>query len=617
MPDLRPLRTLETTAILLFLLQAVRVLFSVLFGFAYNALFAETMAFSSLGLIILFVVIAFLAPLADLRHAPRVVMMACTVVASLARVPLTVNQPTTRLWSSLLIIAPAGLYAATFLRQRPRAFATALLLAFAADQFLRAAGNTYDISLRTWWLPVQVGLSSLACVTAGLTFSEDLREEQLPAGRGIDIPSGLAFGALLFLETSLLGFPNVLARWTGADYAIVSPLLMASTLLPLLQSGPWAGFAIFFLTLIAGWTTGHELYQLALLAPMLLAQLSFLAAVQTLAKPSPSGRPRLSLALGLFHFLLLHVTLALVFTYPYTVPFLRDKGDYVFLFAILFLLLPAITSRTREPTQSHRIAALSWVGAGLVVAATAVFARPPTILPRDASTDDFRVGTYNIHYGYNTRWQFSLEQQARTIERSGADIVMLQEVDAGRITSYGVDEAMWLARRLDMHPVFGPALEQLSGVALLSRFPITKADVHPLTSQLEQTAIVRAQLEIGRVSEAGRHLEAYATWLGLEPEERARQLDDALSYIGNASPAVLGGDFNATPGSTTYNALQVAGFSDPFTSDEFVSAPTSPAMDPTERIDFVWLRDLGVRDAQVLDSLASDHRMVVVELTFQ
>ena len=617
MPDSKSLRTLEATAILLFLLQAARVLFSVLFGFAYNALFAETMAFGSLGVVILFVLTAFLAPLLVPRRDAHLVLAVCTLVASLARIPLTIDQPAIRLWSSLLIIASAGIYAATFLRHHPRTFATALLLAFAADQFLRAAGNTYDISLRTWWVPVQVVLSSIACVIAWLVFSQDRFEEQLPAGSGIDIPSGLALGALLFLETSLLGFPNVLTRWTGADYPIVAPLLIAATLLPLLRSGPWRGFAIFFITLLVGWITGHELYQLALLAPMLLAQLSFLSAVLTLAESSPSGQPHLSFALGLLHFFLLHVVLALVFTYPYTVPFLRDKGDYVFLFAILFLLVPAIASRTREPASTRGLSALSWAGAGLVVVATAVFARPPTALPQETSTDHFRVGTYNIHYGYNTRWRFSLEQQARTIERSGADVVMLQEVDAGRITSYGVDDALWLARRLDMHPVFGPALEQLSGVALLSRFPVTMTDVQPLTSQLEQTVIVRAQLEIGQVSEAGQQLKAYATWLGLEPGERARQLDDALTYIGDASPAVLGGDFNAIPDSPTYDAIQAAGFSDPFTSGGFDPRPTSPAVNPNERIDFVWVRNLDVKDVQVLDSLASDHRMVVAELTFQ
>jgi len=33
-----------------------------------------------------------------------------------------------------------------------------------------------------------------------------------------------------------------------------------------------------------------------------------------------------------------------------------------------------------------------------------------------------------------------------------------------------------------------------------------------------------------------------------------------------------------------------------------------------ERIDFVWARGLEVRNARVLDSLASDHRMVVIVL---
>jgi endonuclease/exonuclease/phosphatase family metal-dependent hydrolase len=616
--DLKPLRTLEATAILLLLLQAVRVLFSVLFGFAYDAVFAATMGFGSLAVVVLSVIIAFLAPLVAPRRNVRVVLLIAALIAVLARIPLTINQPTVRLWSGLLLIAAAGIYVATLLCSHPRIFATALILAFAADQFLRAAGNTYDISLRTWWLPVQAVFSMITCVMARLAFSRDRLEEQPSTKSGIDIPSGLALGALLFLETSLLGFPNGLARWTGADYAIVAPLLMAATLLPFLRTGQWGGFAIFVVTLLVGWMTGHKLCQLALLAPMLLAQLSFLSASQTLAHPSRSGHPRLSLTMGLFHFLLLHVVLALAFAYPYTIPFLRDRGDYVYLFAILFLLVPAIVPRPREPLlMTRRLKTLCWAGVALVVIATIAFARPPAFPPREPRTDQFRVGTYNIHYGYNTHWRFSLEQQARTIERSGADVVMLQEVDAGRITSYGVDDALWLARRLDMHVVFGPALEELSGVALLSRFPMTETNVQPLTSQLEQTVIVRARVLLaGRAPDTGHQVDAYATWLGLEPEERARQLDDALSYIGDANPAVLGGDFNATPGSPTYDAIQTAGFNDPFIAGGFDPQPTSPAEHPSQRIDFVWVRNLDVRAAQVLDSLASDHRMVVVELAF-
>ena len=42
--------------------------------------------------------------------------------------------------------------------------------------------------------------------------------------------------------------------------------------------------------------------------------------------------------------------------------------------------------------------------------------------------------------------------------------------------------------------------------------------------------------------------------------------------------------------------------------------PTSPAMNPASRIDFVWLRGLSIIRAWVSESLASDHRMVAVDI---
>ncbi|MGD9002636.1 MAG: endonuclease/exonuclease/phosphatase family protein, partial [Anaerolineae bacterium] len=600
----------EAAAVLLFLLQALRVLFSVLFGLIYNVVFAQTMAVGTLGIIVVFVVAGFLMPLAAPLRRHRVHLLSTALVAALARIPMTINRPTVRLWSSILIIATTSMYAAALLQRHPRIFAAGFTLACAADQLLRAAGNTYDLSLRGWWLPWQVVICLAICAVAWLAFSRYRPAGEPPAEGGISIAGGLALGTLLFLESSLLGFPNALARWTGGDYAIVAPLLMAATLLPLMSSGSWRGLAILFATFLLGWLTGHGPYQLGILAPMLVAQLWFLSASSTLARPSPSGRPRLSLVLGMLLFLVLNVVLAFAFTYPYTVPFLRGGGKYVFLLATLFLLIITSGARSSGPrTLSRRAKTLGWAGAIVVVLMTTAFAQPAQFTDEGADPGPFRVGSYNIHYGYNTNWVFSLEQQASTIERSGADVVMLQEVDAGRITSYGVDDALWLGRRLGMQQVFGPALEELSGVALLSRFPITEADTQLLTSHLEQTAIVSAHVRI-----SGRVVHAYGTWLGLEPEERARQLYDALAIIGDATPAVLGGDFNAKPGSATYKTLQTAGFRDSFAAGDLGTALTSPAVDPVERIDFVWTRGLDMRGAEVLDSLASDHRLVVVEL---
>jgi endonuclease/exonuclease/phosphatase (EEP) superfamily protein YafD len=129
---------------------------------------------------------------------------------------------------------------------------------------------------------------------------------------------------------------------------------------------------------------------------------------------------------------------------------------------------------------------------------------------------------------------------------------------------------------------------------------------------LEQTAIVHA-----RVCVSDRSLHTCGVWLGLKPDEQARQSDDALPHISAASPAILGGDLNATPDPPTYARMRAAGFNDPFVADGFDLAPTSPAIEPTKRIDFVWARELEAKDAQVLDSLASDHRMVVVELALR
>ena len=61
--------------------------------------------------------------------------------------------------------------------------------------------------------------------------------------------------------------------------------------------------------------------------------------------------------------------------------------------------------------------------------------------------------------------------------------------------------------------------------------------------------------------------------------------------------------------------VETAGFIDPFTALGIDPAPpTSPAIQPKSRIDFVWLRGLLPSEAWVSESLASDHRMVVVEV---
>jgi len=149
----------------------------------------------------------------------------------------------------------------------------------------------------------------------------------------------------------------------------------------------------------------------------------------------------------------------------------------------------------------------------------------------------------------------------------------------------------------------------LTGIALLSRFPVRQAEGKLLTSRLEQTAIVRAQVEVDDYT-----FDAYGIWLGLEPEERAVQLGEALNFIGEG-PVAFGGDFNSTPDSPIYRQLVDAGFTDGAAA--FDPSPTSPSEAPGTRIDYVWIRGLKPVAAKVLDSTASDHRMVVIEVLLE
>jgi endonuclease/exonuclease/phosphatase family metal-dependent hydrolase len=649
MADRNILRTVEAAAILLFLVQAVRVLFSVLFGVIYDAVFAGPMSLSMVVSVLL-ALLAFLAPLLAprRRRGIQLTLLVTSLLVFLSRISLTLNNPGLRLYSSLLIVAGGSLYAAALLRERAVAFSRLFIAALAGDQLFRALGNTFDITLRDGWLPYQIILSVALAVLSGIVFSRPPHQAEGASERRLGFLGGLAVGAFLFLETSLLAFPNAIARWSMVSYSLLTPSLLLITLLPLLpgvqalrrrlflncsegiakspilawiwRSRPSkivsavftkqvSGLLLSLLTclcLAAGYLFQGVLAGIALLLAQLLVLLALPGALLSVRR-GKRERIGLNLALGLVFFLLINFAFAFAFTYAYTLEFFRGAGLPIVLVAGLLATLPAARRRpspTEEPSAwQRRWSAAGIVGIAALVILSAVFARPPALRLKDAGPK-VRVGTYNIHYGYNTSWQFKLEEMARTIEESGADIVALQEVDACRITSYGVDDALWLGRRLGMEAVYQPTVEHLTGIALLSRFPVRQVEGKLLTSRLEQTAIVRAQVEVG-----DDILDAYGIWLGLEPEERAVQLGEALDFI-RAGSSALGGDFNSTPDSPIYRQLVDAGFTDGAADD---ASPTSPSEEPRNRIDYVWIRGLRPVDAKVLDSTASDHRMLVVE----
>ena len=619
MTHTRFLRAVEATSISLFFLQALRVVFSVLFGIIYDQVFAGSPD-AWLPISVLLIAIALALPAVAPRNPSHTWLVVLAGVAAVARVALTFNDATLRYWGALVVLGSAGLYLAGLLTARRSLALPSLLTALALDQLLRAVGQTFDLSLQPVWLPVQI-LWAAVIIGIGLALAwmgaVGDRQANLMGAR-----TALGLGGLLFIETSLLALPNAASRWTGASYALLAPSLFVLTLLPALPSlrrqlgdrlaqrpilrlGVPAGLAAALMVAYFGTRL------VGAIGIILAAILALGCMVIILDGRSPRQRSvgqMLALAFGLL--MVLNFLNAFTFTYPYAVPQLRGMGWAVYLAACVAVMFGALSQRPVALSwQEYSTRPTSLVMGGLLGLAlilVAVWPRPVDPLPADGA---LRLATYNIHYGYDAEWHFNLDQMAEAIEEAGVDAIALQEVDTGRMTSYCVDDAIYLARRLRMNVAYLPAVEHLTGIAVLYKGPQAPTSMALLTSLQEQTGIVGVQLDAG-----GQPLHAYGIWMGLSNEDTLQQITEALVFIGNRTPASFGGDFNAEQEEPVAQAVMQAGFEDPFALLGQTPPPTDPAIEPDQRIDYVWLRGLNPTRAWVADSLASDHRMVVTEV---
>jgi endonuclease/exonuclease/phosphatase family metal-dependent hydrolase len=619
MTDTRFLRSIEATSIVLFFLQALRVIFSVLFGIIYDQVFAGSPD-AWLPVSVLLVLIALALPAVAPRSPTHAWLAVLAGVTAVARVALTFNDATLRYWGALVVLGSAGLYLAGLLTARRSLALPSLLMGLALDQVLRAVGQTFDLSLQPVWLPVQILWAALIIgIALALAWMGAVGDRQANL---MGLRASIGLGGLLFLETSLLSLPNGVTRWTGAPYAVLAPLLFVLTLLPtmprlrfalgnrlalrpILRLGVPAGLVA---ALMVGYFGRGLVGTIGLVLASILALGCMVILLDGRSPRQRSVGQMLALAFGLV--LVLNFLNAFTFTYPYAVPLLRGMGWAVYLAACVAVMIGASSQRpvalawqevSARPTRTV-LAGL----AGLVLIVAAVWPRPVEALPDDGT---LRLATYNIHYGYDAEWHFNLDEMAEAIAEADVDEIALQEVDTGRMTSYCVDDALYLARRLRMNVAYLPTIEHLTGIAVLYKGPQAPASMAFLTSLQEQTGIVGVDLDVG-----GRPLHAFGIWMGLSNEDTLRQITEALVFIGDRTPVSFGGDFNSEDHDSVPQAVMQAGFEDPFALLGQTPTPTDPAVEPEQRIDYVWLRGLSPTRAWVADSLASDHRMVVTEV---
>jgi endonuclease/exonuclease/phosphatase family metal-dependent hydrolase len=619
MPRRKWLAVFIDASTILFYIQALRVIFSVLFGIIYDQVF-EGPIDAWLVVSNLMVVASLIAPLwfgGVLRPSTKWL----PALAALGRVFLSVDDPNVRFWAALVVLVFSGVAIAELTQRTRIGFARAWIAALAADQVLRTVGHTFDISLRPAWLPIQ-GMW-LVLIAAAVWTAPRYDFESGEGGLGwLD---GLALGGLLFLETSLLALPHAVARWTATAYALHVPLTLLGPLLILLPgvqraiAGIYrsvmmrsAAAALLALALMLGYFQRGVVAAAALVLAQ-LAALSFIVGILAGKRPNQVRSSGAPWGLGMLLFLAFNFLTAFAFTYPYTLPAMRGMGWAVYLVAALIVgLVSLVSAPIRLRGETDRSIARIGVLLGMVALVSCTLLAWPTAAHPFHSEDRLRLATYNIHYGYDDDWHWTLEEIAGTIASAQVDVIALQEVDSGRMTSYNADDTIYLARALGMNAAYLPTVEHLTGSAVLYRGEPASARFRLLSSLQEQTGIIHVPLE-----RRGTELDFFGIWMGLSDEDTEQQIREALRFIGDVPHAAFGGDFNARLQEAVPQHVLAAGFVDPFSDLRIVPAPnTSPAVDPSSRIDYVWLRGLEARRAWVSDSLASDHRMVVVEVAF-
>lgn len=596
------------------------------------------------------------------------------IVAVVGRALMTMpNAPITQAAAAAIAVGGGMWYIAMMIRQRSPLLPYLFVLAFGVDQLLRAFGDTLDPTWSTsaalvlFGLPMSVIIIGVSVFTVLLGLYNIVRrpEDSPLLGRGL-MPfwAGPGLGGLLFLEISLLATPSAVAARANADYTIFVPFLVVGTFLPLipLVRGRARAFIALFDSGVRGWSWmlvvallvvfGTRFQGLFGGTALVMAQFSVSMMFWWLARPQAENERNFSglwIIFAVLTFAVLVVFDLFTFEYAYVRDFaapltflnpiipplqrgFRGLGLAVLLLGVFIGALPMVQTRQRIPWAGGTV--FSSVLMIIVVAAAGGYAayvsRPP-LVSAVRNVESIRVATYNIHGGYNEFFDFDMDAIATAIQRSGADIVLLQEVEKGRMTSYGVDQPLWLARELARRDPSGqgydvryfPTNESLQGLAILSKVEIVFSEGHLLTSVGQQTGLQRIQVQ----PDEGI-LTVYNTWLGLlvegdipaQEQDQQRQLSEMFTLIAAAHPGgnlgrmIVGGTFNNVPDSPLLLRMATeTPFLDPFADEPLTTSATLVRTGQRARYDYLWTNLLAL-GKNVIDSSASDHRPAVIEV---
>ncbi|CAN5851362.1 endonuclease/exonuclease/phosphatase family protein [soil metagenome] len=251
-----------------------------------------------------------------------------------------------------------------------------------------------------------------------------------------------------------------------------------------------------------------------------------------------------------------------------------------------------------------------------------------------------RVLSYNIHKcigGVDRRYEPA--RIVEVIRKQDADVVMLQEVDAGVKRSNGDRQVELIGNELGLrYHTWFPNVDVRGGGqygnAILSRYPLIESTNIDVTLRFKKRRSVLHGVLRVRHDEIDRTVHVFNMHLGLARYERKRQLElflnsDPFAHLHHDTPVVVGGDLNDVYGGLG-TLLAPSGFRGPGTEPaglrpggEIMRRPlTFPAWGPMRALNAIFVRGAVeftrlTRCDSDLARRASDHRPLIAEVKLQ
>ena len=270
------------------------------------------------------------------------------------------------------------------------------------------------------------------------------------------------------------------------------------------------------------------------------------------------------------------------------------------------------------------------------------------LLISSISSDILKLMTYNIHFGNSIENKYSIEEIGKVIKNSKADIICLQEVDVNWESRSNYENTIQkLSELTKFYYFFAPIYNKRSnrgkeypnekfGVGFLSRYEIISSYNYNLSrwsTQKEDPQPGDAEFPPKKggfgnilINIKGKIISVYNTHLDYRPNPppdfyksiREIQVLEMLEIINFENyPVILMGDMNCDTSAKEVFSPLFNYFNDGWIFGNSTNGYTFPSNNPNKRIDYILIsKDLDVKNSMLIETQASDHLPVLVDIEF-